>query len=95
MQASTFRKNNLPFMNAGITIFLWLAVLSIVCFIWLERKKRKLEQNHRKRASFIQRNIYLNINQIELRKSGLDKYDFLSYNLNEALIVQNEICVLL
>ena len=81
-------------MDSIIFVFLWLPALLIGCFIWFQKKKGKLNVEHTDRISLIKKAIEINFNQMQIRKESLNKYDFLTYNLSESLIVQNEIALL-
>jgi len=73
-------------------------VLVIVClaggfFLYFQNKNQKSVKAHLQQLNLLEQHIYTNKNQISIRNKGLQQYNFLKYNLNEALIVQKEISI--
>lgn len=75
-----------PNIVIGSTAFICI-VLALVFYL----NNRKQLRTNLTDVSTLERDIKLHRRQLELRAKGLDNYDFLKYNLNEALIVQMEI----
>lgn len=61
---------------------IWIVFLSI---------NRKIESKFVLKIEELQGSIGLHTRQIQHRDEGLDRYNFLKYNLDEALRVQSEI----
>lgn len=70
-----------------------ITVISIFIGIWLYffLKNKQIEQLHVERVLILSEEFTANKVQISIRKKGLNRYDFLNYNLSEALVVQPEI----
>ena len=70
-----------------------LTVISISFGIWLYffLKNRQIYKVHGQRVLNLSEEFAVNKHQIFTRKKGLNSYNFIKYNLSEALIVQPEI----
>ncbi|RXG11750.1 hypothetical protein DSM03_10976 [Leeuwenhoekiella aestuarii] len=77
------------FVVIGGSVFLTLAFV----VLWFQILKIRDNKKARSRLTFLEHNIQLNQVQVIKRKNHLDRYNFLVYNLDEALIIQPEIVV--
>ena len=70
-----------------------LIIISISIGIWLYffLKNKQVNQLHAQRLLNLGDELAANKLQILIRKNGLDRYNFLKYNLSEALIIQPDI----
>lgn len=70
-----------------------VTVISISIGIWLYffLKNKQIEQLHMERVLNLSEEFATNKLQISIRKKSLNRYNFLNYNLSEALVVQPEI----
>ena len=59
--------------------------------IWFLNEKRTMNLLHNESISVLERAISHNRSQIDFRKYHLSNYDFLKYNLQDALIIQPKI----
>ena len=75
-----------------IIIFFGLILLSLRFYFYSEN--RKLKRLHFQNELDLIRQISLCKEQIFRREGALHNYDFLKYNLSEALIIQSEIKIL-
>ncbi len=66
-------------------------VIGSLLNFWFFQKKRKLESVHNKYVEKLENFILLHKNQITYREKGFNRYHFLKYNLDDALVVQPEI----
>ncbi len=76
------------------SLLITIAVLALVCPVVVSlfrRNNRELQSDFSKKMACLEDRIQLNEGQITIRDKGLNRYDFLKYNLGEALIVQPEI----
>lgn len=71
--------------------FILLFIVLCGLFFIFRVKTKKLEQKHQKRISILQKIIFLNQGQIQLRQNSLGRYDFQKFNLDDVLMVQCEI----
>ena len=65
--------------------------INIVLILYFFRKKKVLEKSHHQQILKFQQQLFLQKAQLNFRKNGLQKYNFMKYNLNESLLVQSEI----
>lgn len=77
------------YLQIAITLFLLLSVM--VLFLWFFKRKNTMFRIHNQNILDLEDSISRNRFQINFRNSSLNRYDFLKYNLNEALAVQLEI----
>ena len=77
------------FLQIAITLFFFIAIIGI--FVWFFQRKGAISQIHNENVSALETAISTNKFQINIRNSNLNNYDFLKFNLNDALIVQPEI----
>ena len=72
-----------------------LTIISISIGIWLLffLKKKQIQQLHAQQVLSLSEAFATNKRQVFTRQKGLDRYNFLNYNLSEALIIQSEINV--
>ncbi len=75
-----------------IIVFFGLFLLSLRFYFYSEN--RKLKRQHFQQELDLTKQISLCKEQIFRREGGLHNYDFLKYNLSEALIIQSEIKIL-
>jgi hypothetical protein len=68
-------------------------VFSIGMFLWLvfRNTNRKIQAVYAEELTDLNTRLEINKEQINTRSIGLSRYDFLKYNLLEALVVQPEI----
>ena len=68
-------------------------VFSIGLLLWLifKNKNQKMQGIYAEKITQLNTQLEINKKQIHIRSSGLNRYDFLKYNLLEALVVQSEI----
>jgi hypothetical protein len=66
-----------------------ILIIGLPCYFYYKNKENRMKFEHRK-AKIIQK-LGLHNEQLERRRIGLDRYDFLKYNLSEALITQSSI----
>ncbi len=78
-------------MNIQIVIAILLLLLIIGIVLWFYKNNKTIEQLHAQTISELERNIFTNRSQINFRNTHLNKYNFLNYNLQEALVIQREI----
>tara|TARA_B100001146_G_scaffold225125_1_gene246761 strand:- start:50052 stop:50294 length:243 start_codon:yes stop_codon:yes gene_type:complete len=75
--------------------FRWISALVIVILVLLWWYFRYHQQRNKRRHSHqcerLQKTLILQRKQIAKRHIALDRYDFLQYNLEDALLVQQEI----
>lgn len=69
-----------------IILFLLFSIGGLL--IWFLSIKKSMNLHHHENMASLKNEISQNRDQIELRKNSLCKYDFLKYNLLDALIVQ-------
>lgn len=60
-------------------------------FVYALKKNRKLKQKHERKLLQLKKKYEIHSNQLGLREQHLNRYDFLKYNLSEALVVQPKI----
>ena len=68
-------------------------LLLLLMLLYFQRLKRKDQKEAQVRLHYIDENVQRNREQLAKRKQYLNTYNFLAYNLNEALIIQPEIIV--
>lgn len=68
-------------------------VFSIWLMLWwfFRIKNRKITRDFTEAALAMEISLQKHTKQIEVREQGLNRYDFMKYNLNEALIIQPKI----
>ncbi|MFC7356748.1 hypothetical protein ACFQO1_03540 [Jejudonia soesokkakensis] len=77
----------------SIDVFIILTVVGVVvtaCFVFYVQN-RKLKMNHGIAVTFLKKHILKHRSEVRFRQKNLDTYDFLEYNLSQALVVQNDI----
>jgi len=74
-----------------LVIVLTIISISIGMWLYFFLKNKQVNQLHDQRLLILGEEIATNKLQILIRKKGLDRYNFLKYNLTEALILQLEI----
>ncbi|HLW31416.1 MAG TPA: hypothetical protein VKX40_04070 [Aequorivita sp.] len=79
------------FSQIVILIVLLFSVFGIA--IWFYNEKQATGRIHSETISKLESAIHHNHNQISFRNSHLNCYDFLKYNLDEALVRQLEIVI--
>tara|TARA_B100000949_G_scaffold97179_1_gene86755 strand:- start:5938 stop:6180 length:243 start_codon:yes stop_codon:yes gene_type:complete len=71
------------------TIVILFSVLGML--IWAYSKNMALSRAHAQNISALESAIAINYGQVNFRKLHLNNYQFMQYNLQEALVVQSEI----
>jgi hypothetical protein len=74
-------------------LVIMIAVISTSFGIWVYffLKNKQIHQLHVQRVLDLSEEFAGNKLQILIRKKGLDRYNFLNYNLSESLVIQPEI----
>ena len=73
-------------------VFLVIGIITGLIFYFFQKNK-KIQAVHLQQQIVLQEGIKIHTSQIQFRNKSLDKYHFLTYNLEEALVVQQEILV--
>lgn len=60
-------------------------------FIYFHLKNSSMNKMHLKKIASLKRNFLLNSEQIRYRNTEIGRYNFLEYNLNDALVIQPKI----
>lgn len=77
------------YLQIAITLILLCSIVGLLA--WYFMGKKALLHIHNQKISSLEQAISQNHFQINFRNSNLNNYDFLKFNLNEALVVQPEI----
>jgi len=77
------------YLQIAIALVLLISLIGLV--VWFFNVNNSMGRLHKQNISILESAIYNNRNQINFRNSKLNRYDFLKYNLDEALVVQQEI----
>lgn len=91
------KRLSLGFKNHTQKMFLQIAILLILLssasgfMVWFFKERKSISQSHNQSISELETSIFNNRNQINFRNANLQNYDFLKFNLNDALIIQPEI----
>mgnify|MGYP001824311047 CR=1 FL=1 len=80
---------NFDLIQQIIVVIFAISIIGLPCYFYYKNKENRMKFELRK-AKIIQK-LGLNREQLEKRRKGLDGYDFLKYNLSEALITQSNI----
>ncbi|KAA3624326.1 MAG: hypothetical protein DWP94_03825 [Flavobacterium sp.] len=77
------------------TVWIPVFMLIVWALLWIlfNLSNRRLTKEFSIRTVEVERELMLNKLQIRRRSKHLDRYDFLRYNLDEAIFVQREIIV--
>ncbi|MBZ0328357.1 MAG: hypothetical protein K8F54_12170 [Altibacter sp.] len=75
-----------------IVVVLFIGLVTGLLFYFFQQNK-KIAANHVQQQYALQAEIALHTSQVNFRSKSLDKYHFLMYNLEEALVVQPEVLV--
>ncbi len=78
-------------MYLQIVILLVLILTVIVAVAWFFSAKKSIVHAHEEATAMLESAIYNHRSQINFRILHLNRYDFLKYNLDEALVVQSAI----
>ncbi|WP_114491988.1 hypothetical protein [Candidatus Ulvibacter alkanivorans] len=76
-----------------IEITFVVLLISLLLVFFFARSYSNMLRQHRVRIRSLSNSVALERSQINFRENRLNQYDFLRYNLNEALVVQPEILV--
>lgn len=80
-------------MNFTLYIsFGFFGILGLALF-YFSKENKKLASKHSESINTLQTDINCNKKQIAIRNNGLNKYQFLKHNLDEALVLQPKISV--
>jgi lipopolysaccharide export system protein LptC len=77
-------------MSLLLILLILLGVMIVVVY-YFHKQNRAEQELHMQNLAHFQKSITQHQNQIVKRSQGLMTYDFLKYNLSEALLVQPEI----
>jgi uncharacterized protein YxeA len=75
------------------TIICVLLVLIAAVFLIHYRNVRRIRTDHKRKIARLNNSYHREHVQILKRESGLNGYDFLTYNLRESLVVQSAISI--
>ncbi len=78
-------------MFLAISILLILISSASGLMVWFLKERKSISQSHNESISELETAIFHNRYQINFRNANLNNYDFLKFNLNDALIIQPEI----
>lgn len=78
-------------MCLQIVILLVLVLTLIGIVVWFFNTKKSIAHPHNQNIAMLESAIYKHRCQLNFRTFHLNKYDFVKYNLDEALVVQPEI----
>jgi len=65
--------------------------IGLLMYLAFRNKNRKTRDIYTEKMDMLQAQLEINKKQLRIRAAGLNRYDFLKYNLLDALIVQSEI----
>ncbi len=71
-------------------LFGFFGILGLVLFCF-SKENKKLALHHTENIIALKKDIKCNKQQMVIRDNGLNKYHFLKYNLDEALVLQPKI----
>lgn len=77
------------YLQNAMALLLIISVTGLI--LWFFKTKKTMFRIHNQNILDLESNISKNRFQINFRNDSLNKYDFLKFNLNEALVVQFEI----
>lgn len=66
-------------------------IFFIVALVFYFRQKKEMNRAHKSTVDFLENSIGGHFKQIHKRSARLNTYDFIKYNLTDALLVQPEI----
>lgn len=72
-----------------IIVLLIICLCGISCFFFIDKMKQK--KIHKMKIAALSQEFTIHSDQIRFRRKNLDCYNFLKFNLNDALIIQPEI----
>jgi uncharacterized protein YneF (UPF0154 family) len=75
-------------MPGVVWIVLAIVALYKGLFLYFFLNRKAIDNSHQKNLFGLKEQIEVHRNQIGIRSTALDRYDFLKYNLDEALLVQ-------
>jgi len=75
-------------------MFALFLIAVLIIYGYFRKIFNKLRISSSKKENQLIQTISIHHLQLQRRKLGLDRYDFLKYNLSEALIIQPEIKIL-
>jgi len=78
-------------MSALQITLLVVGTIGVLLGVIFRKKNQQMSAGYRKRMSELNLQLETNTQQIFTRSEGLNTYDFLKYNLREALIIQSQI----
>lgn len=81
----------LAYLQISIAFFIIMSIAILI--VWYSNSKNEMIFEHKQIISELETAIYNNHKQVNYRSSNLNRYNFLKYNLNEALITQSNIQV--
>lgn len=76
---------------AQVIIVLLAMAIVIGLLLYFFQKNKKIGAVHTQQLILLQEEIMRHTSQLNFRNKSLDGYHFLSYNLEEALVIQAEI----
>ncbi len=72
-----------------LLIFFALVVAGV--FLAFQKRNKRLNKAHKLIVDSLSIDLSLHLSQIEFRQKSLSAYDFLRYNLEEVLVVQQRV----
>lgn len=76
---------------AQVIIVLLAMAIVIGLLLYFFQKNKKIGAVHTQQLFLLKEEIMRHTSQVNFRNKSLDKYHFLTYNLEEALVIQAEI----
>ncbi len=77
------------YLSLSISLLLLFSIIGLI--VWFLKERRSIIHTHNQNLLALEDAISSNSCQINFRNKSLKNYDFLKFNLSEALIVQKEI----
>lgn len=80
-------------MSSQTIIIAAVLLVLVVAIRYFYAAAKTTRSSHLQTLVSLEHEIELHENQISIRQQGLQRYNFLQYNLGESLVVQKEIAV--
>lgn len=78
-------------MSLQVVIVLLFMTILVGLMFWYFTQKNELVNIHNQKILNLEYAIFKNRSQLIFRNTNLNRYDFLKYNLNDALVTQQDI----